>query len=197
MNPRTHVLLLDVDGVLVTPPEYYGARLLREAPEATRAFFAGPFQLASTGRADLLDHVPAFLAQLGREQTPEAFVREWLDSENHPAHALWDAVRELRALGWRAWLATNQESHRTRHLLDVVGLRDLVDGEFASCTVGHRKPSPEYYAEVARRLDVTPDRIVFWDDTQANVEAARSAGWQAHAYRDVTQFRDAMGLPAL
>lgn len=186
-------MLLDVDGVLLTPPELFGSRLLREAPGAARAFFFGPFLEASCGRTDLLGHLPAFLEALGRLQTPQAFLREWLESENHPNLPLWTAVEELRAAGWRAHLATNQEAHRTRYLLDEVGLRRLVDGHFASCAVGWRKPDPAYFAEVARRLDVAPANIVFWDDSAENVGAARAAGWRAFLYRDVAGFRRTMG----
>lgn len=195
MNPREDILLLDVDGVLVTPPEFFGARLLQEHPEAARAFFFGPFLEASTGRSDLLTYLPAFLRELGRSQTPQAFLREWLDSENHPNPGLWAAVEELRAAGWRVHLATNQEAHRTRHLLDEVGLGRLVEGHFASYAVGHRKPAPDYFAEVARRLGVPPARLVFWDDSHENVAAAQAAGWRAFRYEDVPTFRRVMGLP--
>ncbi|TDE87452.1 MULTISPECIES: hypothetical protein [Deinococcus] len=85
--------------MLVTPPELFGARLLRDHPEAAHAFFFGPFLEASCGRTDLLAHLPAFLETLGRSQTPQVFLREWLESENHPNLPLWTAVRELRAAG--------------------------------------------------------------------------------------------------
>ncbi|WP_051935345.1 HAD-IA family hydrolase [Deinococcus sp. YIM 77859] len=195
MNPQEDVLLLDVDGVLVTPPEFFGARLLREHPEAARAFFLGPFLEASTGRADLLTHLPAFLRSLGRSQSPQAFLREWLESERHPNLPLIAAVEALRAAGWRVHLATNQEAHRTQHLLNEVGLGRLVNGHFASYAVGHRKPAPEYFAEVARRLGVPSARIVFWDDSAENVAAAQAAGWRAFVYADVAGFCRVMGLP--
>ena len=186
------VLLLDVDGVLVTPPDWCGVRLRREAPDLTAAFIDGPFMAATRGEADLLHHVPEFIEALGRDQTPEAFLAEWHDSENHPDPAMWDAVRRLRAEGFPVHLATNQERHRLRHLLEVVGRSDLVDGEFASCSVGHRKPSPEYFGEVGRRLGVAPDWIVFWDDVAENVDAARAAGWTAFLYKSVEDFERTM-----
>lgn len=188
------ILLLDVDGVLVTPPDWYGVRLRREAPDLTAAFIDGPFLAATRGEVDLLDHLPAYIEALGRSCTPEAFLAEWHEYENYPNRELWDAVRQLRDEGWPVYLATNQEKHRTRHLLEKVGLGALVDGEFASCSVGRRKPSPEYFAEVARRLDVAPERIVFFDDAPDNVAAARAAGWTAYLYQDLAGFRQALGL---
>ncbi|WP_309572747.1 HAD family phosphatase [Deinococcus sp.] len=195
MNPDTHILLLDVDGVLVTPPDWFGARLLHEHPAAARDFFQTAFVSASTGRSDLLEHLPAFLAILNRNQTPDAFLREWVESEHHLNAELLPSVQELRAQGWRTFLATNQEAHRTAYLLDDMELRDVVDGHFASYAVGHRKPDPAYYTEVTRRLGVHPAQIVFWDDSAGNVQAARDAGWNAYLYTDVEGFRSVMGLP--
>ncbi len=178
----------------MTPPEFFGTRLLRQAPELSRAFFEGPFLSASTGRSDLLDHLPDFVSALGSPLSPAEFLRTWLESEHHPNLALWASVRRLKERGWRVYLATNQERHRTTYLLEVVGLSDLVDGEFASCSVGHRKPHAPYYEEVTRRLDIAPSRIVFWDDSPTNVVAARQAGWTAHEYDSAASFERIMGL---
>lgn len=192
VNPERDVLLLDVDGVLVIPPDWFGVKLLREHPQEARAFFEGAFVPATRGETDLLSHVPAFLSATGRPGTPEGFVREWLEYENHPNRPMLAAVRELRSAGWRAFLATNQERNRVNHLLREVGLGEVVDGEVASCTVGHRKPDAAYYGAVAAHLGVAPERIVFWDDSAENVEAARAAGWQAHLFTGVEDFRRVM-----
>lgn len=191
VNPKTQILLLDVDGVLIELPDFYCSRF-ESGP--VREFFAGPFQSASTGQSDLLDHLPDFMDQIGREGTPQDFYREWLDYENRPHTPMLDAVRELRTLGWRIYLATNQEAHRTAHLLRESGLEELVDGHFASYAVGHRKPSAAYYAAVTEQLGKPPQDVIFWDDSAENVTAARAAGWQARLFTDVASFRQAMEL---
>lgn len=194
VTPETHVLLLDVDGVLITPDDFYGAKLFREHPDLMRDFMGTSFHSASTGRSDLLEHLPALMAAMGRTGDPGNFYREWLEYENRPNAPMLDAVRELRSAGWRAYLATNQEAHRTRHLLQESGLQGITDGHFASYTVGHRKPTPEYYAEVTRQLSLPPEHLVFWDDAAENVQAAREAGWTAHLFTGVADFRRVMGL---
>ncbi|AWN22043.1 hypothetical protein DKM44_01320 [Deinococcus irradiatisoli] len=188
-------LLLDVDGVLVTPPELFGTRLLRAYPQAAGEFFGGPFLEASQGRADLRAVLPPYLERFGHAGTLEAFLAEWFGSENHPNLPMLDAVRELRALGWPTYLATNQEHHRVRYLLEDMQLAALTDGEFSSASVGVRKPDPVYFGEVARRLKLPPRQIVFWDDAPANVNAAAEAGWQAHLFTDTAHFRTVMNLP--
>lgn len=192
MNPKTQILLLDVDGVLVTPPAPFCSKFTQTHDEAVQEFFSTAFQKAITGQADLLDILPPFLAKLGYQQTPEEFIEEWFRAENHPNQALLTEVHQLKAQGWRIYLATNQEKHRTRYLLEEMQLNQLVNGEFASYSVGHRKPNAEYFSEVAHHLAVDPHQILFWDDHIGNVEAAKKAGWQAHQFIDLAGFKQIM-----
>ncbi|MFC4452527.1 HAD-IA family hydrolase [Deinococcus sonorensis] len=186
------VLLMDVDGVLVTPPSMYGSVMLQRHPETMLRFFKGPFLEASCGRADLPDLLPPLLAELGYTGTREQFMLDWFRHEDHLNRPLLEAVRALRQDGWPCYLATNQERHRLHYLLHDMQLSEVVDGELASCSVGVRKPDPAYYQRVTERLQRAPGQIVFWDDDPGNVQAAQAAGWQAHLYRDVAQFRQTM-----
>jgi HAD superfamily hydrolase (TIGR01509 family) len=49
---------------------------------------------------------------------------------------------------------------------------------FVSSTIGLRKPDAEAFAYVAREIGVRPERILFFDDSLANIEGARAAGFQ-------------------
>ena len=50
---------------------------------------------------------------------------------------------------------------------------------FVSSEMGVRKPEPRSYEAVSRELGIPLDRMVFYDDTQENVEGARAVGMQA------------------
>ena len=50
---------------------------------------------------------------------------------------------------------------------------------FVSYELGLRKPDRAAFHQVAREIGVRPERILFFDDTLANVEGARAAGLQA------------------
>jgi putative hydrolase of the HAD superfamily len=45
--------------------------------------------------------------------------------------------------------------------------------------MGLRKPERAAFERVARAIGVAPGRILFFDDTEANVAGARAAGFQA------------------
>jgi HAD superfamily hydrolase (TIGR01509 family) len=50
---------------------------------------------------------------------------------------------------------------------------------FVSSEMGLRKPELASFDFIAREIGVAPGRILFFDDTLANVEGARRAGLQA------------------
>lgn len=50
---------------------------------------------------------------------------------------------------------------------------------FVSCEMGLRKPERAAFEHVAREIGVAPARILFFDDTLANVEGASRAGLKA------------------
>ena len=51
-----------------------------------------------------------------------------------------------------------------------------------SCEVGAAKPYPEIYTILFEQLDATPSEILFIDDKEENLEAARALGWQTIYY---------------
>ena len=56
------------------------------------------------------------------------------------------------------------------------GLRKHFEIAFSSCYVGLRKPHPEIYKRAIDILGLAPERILFIDDRQTNVDAAASTG---------------------
>ena len=53
---------------------------------------------------------------------------------------------------------------------------DPIRRRFISSEMGLRKPERESFQHVARAIGIAPARMLFLDDTQANVEGARAAG---------------------
>lgn len=91
-----------------------------------------------------------------------------------------DLVREIRGLGLRTAVVTNnirEFSSGWRALLPVGELFDVV---VDSSEEGIRRPDPRIYRIALERLGgVAPERAVFVDDAAGNVAAARALGMQA------------------
>lgn len=53
------------------------------------------------------------------------------------------------------------------------------DKFLTSFELGHRKPDPEIYIAAAEKMNVKPNRALFFDDNLDNVEAAKKVGFNA------------------
>ncbi|MGW7312162.1 HAD family hydrolase [Streptomyces sp. NPDC054854] len=51
-----------------------------------------------------------------------------------------------------------------------------------SCRIGHAKPEPEAYRWCLSALGAEPDGVLFVDDRQENVDAARALGMRGHLF---------------
>lgn len=67
-----------------------------------------------------------------------------------------------------------------------------IDRVFVSSEIGARKPDREAFERVAREIGVAPQRLLFFDDSAANVEGARAIGMPAVLVRTPDDVRVAV-----
>jgi putative hydrolase of the HAD superfamily len=91
-------------------------------------------------------------------------------------------VGEVRRRGIRTCLATNQQTHRFQYMKDELGYEALFDDLFVSCELGVAKPSVAYFQQVSSTIGGSTKQILFIDDNEQNVEAAKSLGLQAQVF---------------
>lgn len=100
-----------------------------------------------------------------------------------------DTVETVKGLAGRypLYLLSNNNPISMGHILRM--FRDYgIDPDatfreqFISCEMKLLKPSPRIYAEAVARVGLPAKEILFIDDNDTNVEAARKAGLQARVY---------------
>ncbi|MBO0768199.1 MAG: HAD family phosphatase [Solirubrobacterales bacterium] len=122
--------------------------------------------------------------QLGRQINIDDFPEVWF-SHLRPNHAMLTLMRRLRARGFHMGLLTNNVREWEPLWRPRLEIDDIFDIVVDSGFVGIRKPDPEIYAHTVQRIStvaerpIRPEEILFIDDVQENVEAARAAGWRA------------------
>jgi putative hydrolase of the HAD superfamily len=90
-------------------------------------------------------------------------------------------------------LGTNQQAGRAAYMRDELGYDDLFDESFYSCELGAAKPDPAFFCRVLDRLGAAAPEVLFVDDNEANVVAARECGLAAehwHLDEGVDLLRD-------
>jgi phosphoglycolate phosphatase len=119
-------------------------------------------------------------------------------------------LRRLRTAGLRVAVVSNKMRFRIEAILDLHGLRDLVDAVVGSEDVLAPKPAPDALLAALRALDVPAGAAVYVGDNAVDGEAALAAGvpfvgvTTGHTTADtlrhwtpVAVLDDAGGVPAL
>lgn len=182
MGEPVEVLLWDCDGVLQHGRFDWRARLDGTVgPGFADQVFEAELP-ALRGERSLREVLEELLRHEGRRRehlpiTLEDLLAIWEQFDLDPeAVAVLTAVREL---GVPCLLATNQQDHRVRHMREVRGYDDLVDGSYYSSELGAMKPDPGFFEHILEDLGLPGERVGFVDDVPVNVEAARGVGIRA------------------
>lgn len=95
-----------------------------------------------------------------------------------------DLMRMLKAQGKKLGILSNMspDFHDRLFVPRAADYRALADVEVISGLEKLYKPERPIYDLTQRRMGLSPDRLLFLDDTSVNVHAARSYGWQAEVY---------------
>ena len=95
-----------------------------------------------------------------------------------------ELMRRLKAAGKKIGILSNmaEDFHRRLFVPRAAKYRMLADVEVISGLEKCYKPEREIYTLTQRRMGLPPERLLFFDDTPANVEAARRYGWQSEVY---------------
>ncbi len=191
-DPTLPTVIFDFGGVL--------ARTEDRAPRAQLAahfgmtyeeldalvFGSETAQQAALGRISAAQHWQAVARRLEwpLEELPALQRAFWGGDELD--EMLLDFLRSLRSR-WRTALLSNAWDDLRAGLESEWRIADAFDRIFISAELGLAKPDPAIYAEVQRRLQTPPERLIFVDDFEENVAAARQAGWMAVHFRNAGQ----------
>lgn len=98
-------------------------------------------------------------------------------------------MRRLKASGRKLGVLSNlsPESYERLFVPRCAEYRALLDAEVISGLELLYKPEEPIYRLMERRMGLPPDRLIFLDDTEANVLAARAFGWRAEVYPPFSQ----------
>jgi epoxide hydrolase-like predicted phosphatase len=90
-----------------------------------------------------------------------------------------ERVRALKQAGYPTGIITNNVKEFGAGWRAMIPVDELFDFVVDSSSAGVRKPDPRIFEmALAQLAGIAPQEVVFLDDYQANVDAARALGWQ-------------------
>ncbi len=92
---------------------------------------------------------------------------------------------------YRLLLASNTNAaHYAKYSAQLASVLARFDALCPSHLIGHRKPSPEYFAACQLEANAEPGECLFIDDLPENLVAARRHGWHGLLYGPSTNLRE-------
>jgi 2-haloacid dehalogenase len=184
MTPEA--VIFDIGNVLIEwQPERYYDRVYGE--DRRRALFEAVDLHWMNERVDRGEPFREVIYETA-EQYPEwrAEIRDWHDSWIELATPVIDhsvtLLRRLRAKGVPVHCLTNFGVESYAYAQTQFDFLNEFDIEFVSGRMQVTKPDPRIYELVEEGLGVPPGAILFADDRDANIAAAKARGWQAHLF---------------
>jgi putative hydrolase of the HAD superfamily len=189
----THVFF-DVGGVLATNG---WDQEMRAA--AARKFGFDPAEYAERheeavgtleeGRMSLDEYLRCTVFYRERPFTREEF-RAYMFAQSAPYPASIALARALAASGqYRMMTLNNEAAELNVYRLRQLGLLEIFTAFFTSCWMGALKPSRRIYERALAMSQADPERTVFVDDRERNLEPARALGMHGVQFTDVPRLR--------
>jgi HAD superfamily hydrolase (TIGR01509 family) len=179
----TRVILFDIGGVLVELAgvakmlEWMGGRTTTEelwrrwlTSETVRSF--------ETGRIDSTTFGVRAVDEFGLGIAPSAFVDAFAAWPTGLYPGTLELLARIPQHYTRAVLSNSNGLHWER-IRDDMGLGAAIEHHFVSHLTGRIKPDAEAFLHVSETLGCAPREVLFLDDNQLNVDAARGVGMQA------------------
>jgi len=179
-------ILFDADGVVQTTSPDFRATVAAALSDTDRPgdaiggveeFVAAIFDVeerALVGESDFREDLQRVLRSWNVQRSVDDVLQAW--SMIAPVPGVLDLVADLRAREYPCFVASNQQSYRARAMSSGLGYARAFTGEFYSHALGATKPDPAFFRAILRELDLEPACLLFFDDHEPNIEAARALG---------------------
>lgn len=185
-------IIFDADGVLVHREKYFSELLEEEygVPlNKSLEFFNGEFVDCLVGKKDLKKILPKYLKDWGWEKSLEELLTYWFERESKRDEELMDYIAKLHNKGIKIYIGTNNEKYRTEYLRDKMGLGQIAHKVYGSGHVGYAKPDHNFFKFILDDQGLKKTEVLFWDDDEENVQAAKEFGIKAEVYKEFEEFK--------
>jgi len=138
------------------------------------------------GLVDGKEYFRNILAGVGVIACPELLeklVERDMESWSHVNPKTEQLMKDLKASGFKVAVLSNMIQDFLDRIKDTLPVLTLPDVAVYSCEVDTVKPEEKIYRLLLSRLDCKAQELVFFDDREVNVEAARALGIHAFLWK--------------
>ena len=184
--------IFDIGNVLIDfKPESF-LRDLLDHEENERKMLEVIFKSQEWIRLDAgtLTHEEACSIFCAREPQHQALIQKVMDHIPEMLTPIEQTVAQLPKIkdhGHKLYYLSNYHTKLSAYILDKYAFFGLFDGGVFSCDVHINKPDEGIYHALLKKYDLVPQDCVFFDDSEANIIAAKEIGMQGVVFTDASQ----------
>lgn len=185
---KIKAVIFDADGV-VNDGKLLSLEKFGIPSERLQSFFREAFPNCLINKSDLKEAIVPYLSEWQWTGSVDELLNYWFESGNEINEVVWNMAESLKEQGVRIYVGTNQEKYRTQFMCEHMGYDALFDEVYSSADLGVVKPMDEFFLRMKQGIGVDDaSAILFWDDMEKNVEAAKRLGFTAHVFKDNEDF---------
>jgi putative hydrolase of the HAD superfamily len=128
------------------------------------------------GEINAQEYFAALRECLDIDISDEQFLDGWNQIFVGEVPTIRNVINQYAALFPIYAFSNSNEAHKTVWLPRYSQLLQPFQQVFVSCDIGKRKPETDAYLHVAKAIGAEPGRILFFDDSQQNIDGAQRAG---------------------
>ena len=151
------------------------------------------YQRHERGEIGIGDYCESLRADLGLDLDDDALVDGWQRVFVEAIEPTATMLRELRGRVPLHLFSNTNAAHYAFWRERYAAALEPFDRIFVSSELGARKPEREAFERVAAAIGAPPQRILFFDDTAANIEGARRLNMPSILVRSPEDVRAAVG----
>ncbi|MCX6753597.1 MAG: HAD hydrolase-like protein [Candidatus Nomurabacteria bacterium] len=190
----TKAILFDLDGLIITGSGKLFSERLSEKEnipmKQISEFFTNEFRECSFGKADLKEKITPYLTKWNYKGNSDDLLKFWFEGESNVNKEVLKIVEDLRSKNVKCYIATRQEKNRKDYVWNELNLKNNFDGIFCTCDIGYDKWQAEYWGYILNELKLKPEEIMFFCDSQKNVDSGNGFGIEAYYYEGLSFLKE-------
>ena len=132
-----------------------------------------------------------YLALWGVHFSEEEFWKYWFEAET-PSHDMIALAKELKQKGLKVVTLSNNFKERAEFYGHYPWMSGLMDKTYFSWETGFVKPNVDAWKRVLSDFSLIASEVLYFDDQEKNLEAARSVGIESYMFTTPEQARDSI-----
>jgi len=136
------------------------------------------------GKASATEFLDVVNKKLRRSYTFDQFREAWVSILPSAVPGSRELLERL-AGRYRLMMLSNTNELHFQHTFNMLPVLQRFERFFLSYEIGTLKPDPSIYQYVLEHVDVPAQRILFIDDLEKNIQAAKSVGMSGIVFRGI------------